>query len=129
MKKIIFILLMATLLFSSTKNISLQLEWKHQFEYAGFYAAIEQGYYKDIGLHVELKEYRDGIHLSDEVVQGKAEFGVSSSALILDRLNKKSVILLASYFKQNALALATSANISKLSEDKDMKLDIKNLCL
>ena len=113
---------MATLLFSSTKNVSLQLEWKHQFEYAGFYAAIEQGYYKDIGLHVEMKEYKDGIHLSDEVVQGKSEFGVSSSALILDRLNKKSVILLASYFKQNALALATKASISKLSDLKNQKI-------
>ena len=27
----------------------LQLEWKHQFEFAGFYTAIEKGYYKDIG--------------------------------------------------------------------------------
>ena len=26
------------------QKISLQLSWKHQFQFAGFYAAIEQGY-------------------------------------------------------------------------------------
>ena len=122
MKKIIFILLITTLLFSSTKNVTLQLEWKHQFEYAGFYAAIEKGYYKDIGLHVEIKEFKDGIDLSDEITRGDSEFGVSSSSLILDKLNNKAVVLLASYLKQNALVLATKSNITKLSDLKNKKI-------
>ena len=122
MKKIIFILLITTLLFSSTQKVSVQLEWKHQFEYAGFYAAIEHGYYKDIGLHVELKEFHDGLNLSDNVIKGKSEFGISSSSLILDKLNNKHVVLLASYFKQNALVLATNAKISKLSDLKGKKI-------
>jgi len=122
LKKIIFILLLSTLLFSSTTKVSVQLEWKHQFEYAGFYAAIKNGYYKDIGLHVELKEYKNGLHLSDEVIQGKSDFGVSSSSLILDKLKNKHVVLLASYFKQNALVLATKANITKLSDLKNKKI-------
>ena len=122
MKKIILILLIATVLFSSTKNVSVQLEWKHQFEYAGFYAAIENGYYKDIGLHVEVKEFKHGINLADEVIKQNAEFGVSSSSLILDRLNNKHVVLLSSYFKQNALALATRSDITKLSDLKGKKI-------
>jgi len=123
LKKIILILLFATLLFSSnTRTVSVQLEWKHQFEYAGFYAAIKQGYYKDIGLHVKMKEFKDGLHLSDEVIKGNAEFGVSSSSLILDKLNNKHVVLLASYLKQNALVLATNANITKLSDLKNKKI-------
>ena len=122
LKKIIFILLMATLLFSSTKNITLQLEWKHQFEYAGFYAAIDRGYYKDIGINLKMKEFKDGLHLSDEILNQNAQFGVSSSSLILDKLNNKRVVLLASYFKQNALALATKASISKLSDLQNKKI-------
>lgn len=48
--KIIFILTISinNLLFGLEK-VSLQLEWKHQFEFAGFYAAVEKGYYEDIG--------------------------------------------------------------------------------
>ena len=43
------------------KKVTLQLEWKHQFEFAGFYAAIEKGYYKDVGLELEIKEFQEGI--------------------------------------------------------------------
>ncbi len=34
----------------------LQLKWVHQFQFAGYYAAIEQGYYAEEGLDVELIE-------------------------------------------------------------------------
>ena len=34
------------------QKISLQLVWKHQFEFAGFYAAIEKGFYRSQGLEV-----------------------------------------------------------------------------
>ena len=42
---------------SSTDKVSIQLNWKYQFEYAGFIMAMERGYYKDIGFEVELKEF------------------------------------------------------------------------
>ena len=29
--------------------ISLQLNFTHQFQFAGYYAAIEQGYYREVG--------------------------------------------------------------------------------
>lgn len=107
---------------ASLEKISVQLEWKHQFEFAGFYAAIENGYYKDIGLDVELREYEDGINISDEVIHKKATFGVSSSSLILDKLQNKPVVLIASYFKQNALALAVRPEITSISQLKNKKI-------
>ena len=67
---------------SLEKNI-LQLEWKHQFEYAGFYAAIEKGFYKDIGIELEIKEFEEDINISDEVINQKSTYVISSSALIL----------------------------------------------
>lgn len=122
MKKILFILLLSTLLFSSSQKISVQFEWKHQFEFAGFYAAIEQGYYDGVGLDVELKEFEDGIEISNDVINDKSTFGVSSSSLILERLNKKPVVLIASYFKQNVLALVTSEHIKNISDLKNKKI-------
>ena len=28
-------------------QVSLQLKWKHQFQFAGYYAALEQGFYRN----------------------------------------------------------------------------------
>ena len=54
------------------KKVTLQLEWKHQFEFAGFYAAIEKGYYKDVGLELEIKEFQEGVNITQEVLSGNA---------------------------------------------------------
>ncbi len=55
MKKwiILFILIISTLQGEELKTVSLQLLWKHQFEFAGFYMAKEKGFYEDVGLNVE----------------------------------------------------------------------------
>jgi ABC-type nitrate/sulfonate/bicarbonate transport system substrate-binding protein len=29
--------------------VSIQLKWKHQFQFAGYYQALEQGFYRDAG--------------------------------------------------------------------------------
>ena len=120
--KLIFLLLYFSFTLFANQKISVQLEWKHQFEFAGFYAAKEQGYYDDIGLDVELKEIQNGINVSDEVIAGNSEFGISSSSLILDKLQKKPVVLIASYFKQNALALVVSPEIKTISDLKNKKI-------
>src|SRR5882762_10634097 len=36
--------------------VSLQLKWKHQFQFAGYYQALEQGFYRDAGLDVTIRE-------------------------------------------------------------------------
>ncbi len=33
-------------------TVSIQLKWKHQFQFAGYYQAVEQGFYRDAGLAV-----------------------------------------------------------------------------
>ena len=40
--------------------IDFQLRWKHQFQFAGYYAAIAQGYYREEGLDVRLHEGAPG---------------------------------------------------------------------
>src|SRR5947209_5616608 len=36
--------------------VSIQLKWKHQFQFAGYYQALEQGFYRDAGLEVTIRE-------------------------------------------------------------------------
>ncbi|MFY9090251.1 ABC transporter substrate-binding protein, partial [Arcobacter aquimarinus] len=93
LKFLILCTILCQSILANTQKVTLQLEWKHQFEFAGFYTAIEKGYYEDIGIDLEIKEFHDGINISQDVLNGKSTFGISSSALILERLNNKPIVL------------------------------------
>ncbi len=86
-------------------SVVLQLRWLHQFQFAGYYAAIEQGYYKDVGLQVEINEGGPGVNTIKEVIDGKAHYGVTNSEVLLQRLKGKPVVVLAAIFQHSPLAL------------------------
>ena len=117
-----FLIFLCNSFSSNLEKVVLQLEWKHQFEFAGFYAAIEKGYYKEVGLDVKIKEFENNLNIVKEVLNGNATFGISSSALILESLNKKPVVLIASYFKQNALALVSKPEIKTPADLKNKNI-------
>ena len=85
----------------ATKQVTLQLNWLHQFEFAGYYAALHKGFYKDAGLAVTLKAGSPSISPIDEVTQGRADFGVSSSGLVKSFLEGKPVVVLAPIFQHS----------------------------
>jgi ABC-type nitrate/sulfonate/bicarbonate transport system substrate-binding protein/signal transduction histidine kinase len=124
--KIFFILLLITLSSNAQNNslehVSLQLQWKHQFEFAGFYAAKEKGFYKDVGLDVEFIEYDKSINITDEVIKGKAEYGLSYSSIIAEYIEGKPIVLLANFFKQSPLVLVTQKEIKTLADIKGKKV-------
>jgi len=93
------------------EKVSLQLHWKYQFEFAGFIAAKEKGFYKDVGLDVELREYKDGIDIENDVICGKATYGIYNSLALLEYLRGEPLILLSSYFKRAALVLVAKPDI------------------
>ena len=108
-------LFFASALFGSQHNklhkVTLQLHWKYQFEFAGFIAAKEKGFYKEAGLDVELKEYQYGINIEDEVLSNRAQFGIYNSLSLLEYLRGKPLVLVSSYFKRAALVLAVAPDI------------------
>ena len=96
--------------------VNLQLKWKHQFQFAGYYAALEKGYYREAGLDVKLAEARPDSDVVAEVVAGRAQFGVGTSDLILAR-QKNPVVLLAVIFQHSPLILLTRGDrLSNLHE-------------
>ncbi|MBF0186550.1 MAG: ABC transporter substrate-binding protein [Magnetococcales bacterium] len=86
-------------------SLRLQLKWKHQFQFAGYYAALEKGYYKQSGLSVTLVEAQAGEEPVEAVLHGNAEFGVGSSDLILQRSRGKPVVALAALYQHSPLVL------------------------
>lgn len=89
------------------KHISLQLKWKHQFQFAGFYAALEKGYYRDAGYQVDLRPAGPGINPIDEVLEGKADYGLANSELLLYHMNGEPVVALAAIIQHSPIVLMT----------------------
>ena len=55
-----------------SEKVRLQLKWRHHFQFAGYYAAIEKGYYREAGLEVALIEGQPGVDFVAEVTSGRA---------------------------------------------------------
>src|SRR5215468_235097 len=61
-------------------QVSLQLKWKHQFQFVGYYAAIEKRFYRESGLDVEVREGGPDVDAMKAVEEGKADFGVCTTS-------------------------------------------------
>ena len=88
--------------------VTLQLKWKHQFQFAGYYAAIEKGYYRDAGLAVTLREAPEGIEPAQVVLRGEADFGIAGSDLIVLRSEGQPVVALAAIYQHSPLVMLAS---------------------
>ncbi|MCA0448078.1 MAG: ABC transporter substrate-binding protein [Bacteroidetes bacterium] len=88
--------------------VTLQLKWKHQFQFAGYYAAIEKGFYKAAGLEVKLVEAVEGQNSNEAVFKGKAEFGVCTSDILMMRAKGHQPVILATIFQHSPLILLAS---------------------
>jgi len=98
---ILLYLLMQSFGLFAEQNIKLQLRWYHQFQFAGYYMAKEQGYYQQAGLQVDIIPGAPGITSLDEVLNGDAEFAVSASGALLAYLKGQPVVALAALFQKS----------------------------
>jgi class 3 adenylate cyclase/ABC-type nitrate/sulfonate/bicarbonate transport system substrate-binding protein len=81
-------------------HVSMQLKWKHQFQFAGYYAALDQGFYRDVGLDVTIREGGPDIDAAEAVAGGKADFGVCSSNVLREWVMGRHLVVLAVIFQQ-----------------------------
>ena len=121
----LFLLFNITLLIASEnklEHVTLQLQWKHQFEFAGFYAAKEKGFYKEVGLDVDFLEHDSVKSISDKVLDGDVEYGLSYSSIIVDYYNNKPFVFLANFFKQSPLVLIAQDDIKTPADLEGKKI-------
>jgi NitT/TauT family transport system substrate-binding protein len=57
--------------------VKLQLQWFYQSQFAGYIAAVDQGFYKEQGLDVQLLEGAVDIVPQTVLAQGKADYAVA----------------------------------------------------
>ncbi|MDP2152700.1 MAG: PAS domain S-box protein [Desulfobaccales bacterium] len=87
------------------EKVTLQLKWHHQFQFAGYYAAKELGYYSELGLDVELLPVSNGQNPVENVLKGGAEYGVGTSDLVLLRAHGNPVVALGTIFQHSPYIL------------------------
>lgn len=118
--------LLSSLYSQNLQKTSVQLMWLDQFEFAGFYVAKEKGFYENAGLDVEIKKYNNSTNVLNEVLEKKADFGVNSTSLIIQKSSEKDLVLLGSIFQSSPLILLALKNsqINNLEDIKNKKIMI-----
>ena len=103
---------------SAQEKVSLQLKWLHQFQFAGYYQALEQGYYRAAGLDVEIREGGPETDAPTEVASGKADFGVCTTNALLQRTGGSRLVSLAAIFQHSPAIMLVPArtHIGSVSE-------------
>src|SRR3954454_12805697 len=96
----VWLVLVASCPAAARDQVTLQLKWKHQFQFAGYYAALEQGFYRDAGLDVTIREGGPDIDAAEAVAGGKAEFGVCSSTVLREWVMGRHLVVLVVIFQQ-----------------------------
>jgi len=109
----IFIIIIGQNAFSSSLDtIAIQLKWKHQFQFAGYYVAKEKGFYKDMNLNVKIKEGSDLCNPVDSVLSGSSQMGIGGSELLIQYNLGKPIIALLSIYQHSPLVLLCKKNIN-----------------
>ncbi len=110
--KFIYLLMIVNIAYSNSsvdnkqlEKISLQLQWLDQFQFAGYYIAKEKGFYKDVGLDVEIKKFNYDIVPVNEVVNKNATYGMGRSSLIINKSDGANIKILASIFQSSPIVL------------------------
>ncbi|PLY09780.1 MAG: diguanylate cyclase [Arcobacter sp.] len=98
-------LLFCTTFLSSNEKVVLQLKWLHQFQFAGYYAAKEKGFYNDLGLDVEIKQRNLATNNIQEVIDGKAQYGIADSVLLLYKAKNEPVVIISPIFQHSPSVL------------------------
>ena len=90
------------------ERVTLQLRWDHQFQFAGYYAALWEGYYADAGIDVDIRSALENgtiLNATEEVTAGRAEFGIGSSDILIANDSGAKLVILSSIFQESPAAL------------------------
>lgn len=91
----------SSLVSAAQEKVVLQLKWKHAFQFAGFYAAVEKGYYEKAGLQVTLVEGHPETNFARELTSGRCHYAVALSSMLIHRNEGDPVVALAAILQHS----------------------------
>jgi len=89
------------------QKATLQLRWYHHYQFAGYYAALEKGFYREAGLDVTIREGSPAVRVTQEVLSGRADFAVGGSDIVLHRAKGEDVVVVAQIFQHSPSVFLT----------------------
>lgn len=98
--------------------VTLRLQWTIQCQFAGYYSALEEGFYREAGLDVTIREGGYGKDSLETVAYGREEFGTKWPSDII--VSGKPLISLANVVKDNGLRLGVRKD-SGISSPADLR--------
>jgi NitT/TauT family transport system substrate-binding protein len=102
-------------------DVTLQLKWVTQGQFAGYYAALEQGYYEDEGLNVTIRPGGPDIVPEQVVLGGQAEFGINwLDNTLATRDQGGTIVNIAQVFARSGMTEITWAD-SGLDDITDLR--------
>jgi NitT/TauT family transport system substrate-binding protein len=100
--------------------VTVQLKWVTQAQFAGYYAALEEGYYEEEGLDVTIRPGGPDIVPEQVVLGGQAEFGLNwLDNTLATRDQGGQIINIAQVFARSGMTEITWAD-SGLEEISDL---------
>src|SRR5688500_14385704 len=108
-------------------KVTLQLKWVTQAQFAGYYAALDQGYYEEEGLDVTIKPGGPDITPEQVVASGGADFGINwMPSLLATRDKGGNLVNVAQVFARSAmLELAwKDSGIADISDLRGKKVGV-----
>lgn len=87
--------------------VTLQLQWVTQAQFAGYYVALDKGWYQDEGIELTIKPGAPDIHSTDEVVNGVSDFGTVLLSDLVSAIAEEDMplISIAQIQQENGLLL------------------------
>ncbi len=99
-------------------DVTLQLKWVTQAQFAGYYVALENGYYEDEGLNVEIKAGGPDVAPSQVIAGGGADVVVTwMTAALAAREKGLNLVNIAQPFKSSGLMMACRKDSGVLTTD------------
>jgi NitT/TauT family transport system substrate-binding protein len=88
--------------------ITLQSKWVVQAQFAGYYAAVDQGFYEDEGLDVTIRAGGPDIVPEQVVLGGQAEFGINwLDSLLATRDQGQNIVNIAQVYARSGMTEVT----------------------
>ena len=92
-------------------EVTVQLKWVHQAQFAGFYWAQEKGYYARENLKVQFREGGQGIDSAQPVISGEADFGViTPEDVLIKRSQGADLTAIAAIYRRSAAVFVAMAD-------------------
>jgi NitT/TauT family transport system substrate-binding protein len=108
-------------------KVTLQSKWVVQAQFAGYYAAKDQGYYEDEGLDVEIRPGGPDIVPEQVVLGGQAEFGINwLDSTLATRDKGQNIVNIAQVFTRSGMTEVTwkDTGLDQITDLKGKKVGV-----